>query len=116
MDITQDPKRLRKESEPGSERSSPASIAPNRAIELDGKSFELPPDWDQLEEIDYENLEVARRIADQEAESISLYGKMTAEEVSYLEARIPELQRLFPEKPIKELNAHALRGVRETKG
>lgn len=79
---------------------------------MNGKEYELPPDWDELEEIDYNDPEVRKWMADREAESIRLYGKLTSAEADFMYSRRLELQEQFPQKSAVELNQQALKEFR----
>jgi len=111
MDTTPDLKRPRKKSEPGSEKQSPGRLVP-QTVELNGKVYELPPDFDELEEIDYEDPTVQRWLAEIEAENIRVNGKMTSEEANYVFSRIEELEKEFPQKSARERTQVALSELR----
>lgn len=114
MDISHDLKKPKEKSEHGLEKQSRANTAPE-TVEVDGKIYKMPEDLKNLEEINYDDPDVKKWLAEQEAESIRLYGKLTCEEADYMYSRRLELQKEFPQKPAMELNQMALREFRSDK-
>lgn len=114
------PSKKRKESEHGSEKS----IQGNRTgaskkrrladdeIEVNGEIIKMAEDLKDLPEIDYDDPEVKEWMAEEQARSIRLYGRMTSEEVEYMYARRLELQKVLPDKSVVELNQMALAEIR----
>ncbi|MBI2606459.1 MAG: hypothetical protein HYW49_10315 [Deltaproteobacteria bacterium] len=114
MDITQDLKKKREKSERGSAKRSRGSTAPE-TVELNGKIYELPPDYNELEEINYDDPGVQKWLAEIEAESIRRYGKTTHEELDYMYQRRQELQKIYPSQSVVELNQMALAEFRSAR-
>lgn len=112
MDTTLNLKKKRKASEFGSEKPSQDNSGP-RTVELNGEIWELPADYDELKEIDYDDPEVQKWLADNEAKSVQLYGRITVREAEYIYERRLELEKVFPDKTNVELNLMALAEIRK---
>ena len=89
MDISPDLKKLKEKSEPGSEKPSRDSTAPESAIEVDGKVYRMPGDLKQLDEIDYDDPSVRQWLAEKEAESVQLAGTKERQPATTLRIEFP---------------------------